>query len=179
MIVTSNIARLTDSYVTTTVEHNFGIPRLNTVGQVDSNLNVIEQVTVSIGSSVTFDYTYETTDMEGVKSSVTESRTESTSSQFFVSLNTSGISTFQAYDDLEEDTVLQWAFDADSEGQKAKHMDANETIVLTAKDKLLNPLNYKKGSPVTPWKKRADEASLNRRMITEPLKSVEEEKEES
>ena len=149
MIVTSN-----------TVEHNFGIPRLNTVGQVDSNLNVIEQVTVSIGSSVTFDYTYETTDMEGVKSSVTESRTESTSSQFFVSLNTSGISTFQAYDDLEEDTVLQWAFDADSEGQKAKHMDVNETIVLTAKDKLLNPLNYKKDSPVTPWRKRADEASL-------------------
>ncbi len=152
MIVTSN-----------TVEHNFGIPRLNTVGQVDSNLNVIEQVTVSIGSSVTFDYTYETTDMEGVKSSVTESRTESTSSQFFVSLNTSGISTFQAYDDLEEDTVLQWAFDADSEGQKAKHMDANETIVLTAKDKLLNPLNYKKDSPVTPWRKRADEASVNGR----------------
>ncbi len=150
MIVTSN-----------TVEHNFGIPRLNTIGQVDSNLNVIEQVTVSIGSSVTFDYTYETTDMEGVKSSVTESRTESTSSQFFVSLNTSGISTFQAYDDLEEDTVLQWAFDADSEGQKAKHMDANETIVLTAKDKFLNPLNYKKGSPVTPWRKRADEASVS------------------
>jgi len=152
MIVTSN-----------TVEHNFGIPSLNTIGQVDSNLNVIEQVTVSIGSSVTFDYTYETTDMEGVKSSVTESRTESTSSQFFVSLNTSGISTFQAYDDLEEDTVLQWAFDADSEGQKAKHMDANETIVLTAKDKLLNPLNYKKDSPVTPWRKRADEASVNGR----------------
>ena len=150
MIVTSN-----------TVEHNFGIPRLNTVGQVDSNLNVIEQVTVSIGSSVTFDYTYETTDMEGVKSSVTESRTESTSSHFFVSLNTSGISTFQAYDDLEEDTVLQWAFDADSEGQKAKHMAANETIVLTAKDKLLNPLNYKKDSPVTPWRKRADEASVS------------------
>ena len=151
MIVTSN-----------TVEHNFGIPRLNTVGQVDSNLNVIEQVTVSIGSSVTFDYTYETTDMEGVKSSVTESRTESTSSHFFVSLNTSGISTFQAYDDLEEDTVLQWAFDADSEGQKAKHMDANETIVLTAKDKFLNPLNYKKDSPVTPWRKRADEASVSK-----------------
>lgn len=150
MIVTSN-----------TVEHNFSIPHLNTVGQVDSNLDVIEQVTVSIGSSVTFDYTFETTDIEGVTSSVTESRTESTSSQIVVSLSTSGISTFQAYDDLEEDTVLQWAFDADTEGQKAKHMTANETIVLTAKDKLLNPLLYKKDSPVTPWQKRADEASAS------------------
>lgn len=150
MIVTSN-----------TVEHNFSIPNLTTVGQVDSNLDVIEQVTVSIGSSVTFDYTFETTDIEGVTSSVTESRTESTSSQIVVSLSTSGISTFQAYDDLEEDTVLQWAFDADTEGQKAKHMTANETIVLTAKDKLLNPLLYKKDSPVTPWQKRADEASAS------------------
>jgi hypothetical protein len=151
MIVTSN-----------TVEHNFSIPHLTTVGQVDSNLDVIEQVTVSIGSSVTFDYTFETTDFDtGVKSSVTESRTESTSSQIVVSLSTSGISTFQAYDDLEEDTVLQWAFDADTEGQKAKHMTANETIVLTAKDKLLNPLLYKKDSPVTPWQKRADEASAS------------------
>ena len=148
MIVTSN-----------TVEHNFSIPHLTTVGQVDSNLDVIEQVTVSIGSSVTFDHTYEATDIEGVTSSVTESRIESTTSQFSVSLSTSGISTFQAYDDLEEDTVLQWAFDADTEGQKAKHMAANETIVLTAKDKLLNPLLYKKDSPVTPWRKRADEAS--------------------
>lgn len=150
MIVTSN-----------TVEHNFSIPHLTTVGQVDSNLDVIEQVTVSIGSSVTFDYTFETTDIEGVTSSVTESRTESTSSQIVVSLSTSGISTFQAYDDLEEDTVLQWAFAADTEGQKAKHMTANETIVLTAKDKLLNPLLYKKDSPVTPWQKRADEASAS------------------
>jgi hypothetical protein len=150
MIVTSN-----------TVEHNFSIPSLTTVGQVDSNLDVIEQVTVSIGSSVTFDYTFETTDIDGVTSSVTESRTESTSSQIVVSLSTSGISTFQAYDDLEEDTVLQWAFDADTEGQKAKHMTANETIVLTAKDKLLNPLLYKKDSPVTPWQKRADEASAS------------------
>ena len=150
MIVTSN-----------TVEHNFSIPHLTTVGQVDSNLDVIEQVTVSIGSSVTFDYTFETTDIEGVTSSVTESRTESTSSQIFVSLSTSGISTFQAYDDLEEDTVLQWAFVADTEGQKAKHMAANETIVLTAKDKLLNPLLYKKDSPVTPWRRRADEASVS------------------
>lgn len=150
MIVTSN-----------TVEHNFSIPDLTTVGQVDSNLDVIEQVTVSIGSSVTFDYTFETTDIDGVTSSVTESRTESTSSQIVVSLSTSGISTFQAYDDLEEDTVLQWAFDADTEGQKAKHMTANETIVLTAKDKLLNPLLYKKDSPVTPWQKRADEASAS------------------
>jgi hypothetical protein len=42
--------------------------------------------------------------------------------------------------------------------QKQKHMDANEAIVLEAKDKVLNPLKYKKDSPVTPWQRRADEA---------------------
>ena len=141
MIVTSN-----------TVEHNFSIPALDTVGQVDSNLDVIEKVTVRIDSSVNFDYTYETTDIDtGVRSSVTESRTESKSSQIIVNLNTSDISSFQAFDSLEENTVLQWAFDADSEGQKAKHMAANEAIVLESKDKLLNPLKYKKDSPIPPW----------------------------
>jgi len=55
--------------------------------------------------------------------------------------------------------VVQWALDADPV-QKQKHMDANETIVLEEKDKVLNPLKYQKDSPVTPWRKRADQALI-------------------
>jgi len=153
MIVTSN-----------SVTHNFTIPSLQTVGQVDSNYDVIEQVTVQIHSSISYDHTY--TKMvyndigsEGVETTVTETKVAEKTSQIFVNLDTSNISSFLNFDDLEEDTVVQWALDADPV-QKQKHMDANETIVLEEKDKVLNPLKYKKNSPVTPWRKRADQALI-------------------
>ncbi len=38
-------------------------------------------------------------------------------------------------------------------------IQAQEAKVLEAKDKVLNPLKYYRDSPVTPWRKRADEAS--------------------
>ena len=151
MIVTSN-----------SVTHNFTIPSLQTVGQVDSNYDVIEQVTVRIHSSISYDHTYtklvyEEPGSEGVETTVTETKVAEKTSQIFVDLNTDSISSFQTFDDLEEDTVVQWALDTDPV-QKQKHMDANEAIVLEAKDKVLNPLKYKKDSPVTPWRRRADEA---------------------
>ena len=153
MIVTSN-----------SVTHNFTIPSLQTVGQVDSNYDVIEQVTVQIHSSISYDHTY--TKMvyndigsEGVETTVTETKVAEKTSQIFVNLDTSNISSFLNFDDLEEDTVVQWALDADPV-QKQKHMDANETIVLEEKDKVLNPLKYQKDSPVTPWRKRADQALI-------------------
>ena len=153
MIVTSN-----------SVTHNFTIPSLQTVGQVDSNYNVIEQVTVQIHSSISYDHTY--TKMvyndigsEGVETTVTETKVAEKTSQIFVNLDTSNISSFLNFDDLEEDTVVQWALDADPV-QKQKHMDANEAIVLEEKDKVLNPLKYQKDSPVTPWRKRADQALI-------------------
>ena len=153
MIVTSN-----------SVTHNFTIPSLQTVGQVDSNYDVIEQVTVQIHSSISYDHTY--TKMvyndigsEGVETTVTETKVAEKTSQIFVNLDTSNISSFLNFDDLEEDTVVQWALDADPV-QKQKHMDANEAIVLEEKDKVLNPLKYQKDSPVTPWRKRADQALI-------------------
>jgi hypothetical protein len=153
MIVTSN-----------SVTHNFTIPSLQTVGQVDSNYDVIEQVTVQIHSSISYDHTY--TKMvyndigsEGVETTVTETKVAEKTSQIFVNLDTSNISSFSNFDDLEEDTVVQWALDADPV-QKQKHMDANEAIVLEEKDKVLNPLKYQKDSPVTPWRKRADQALI-------------------
>ena len=146
MIVTSN-----------SVTHNFTIPSLLTVGQVDSNYDVIEQVTVYINSSTTFDHTFDTTDIDGNTTSVTESKTVDESSYYTVNLNTSNIPSFQAYNDLEEDTVLQWAFDVDPD-RKTSLQNTNETNVLEAKDKVLNPLKYKKDTPSTPWARRAREA---------------------
>lgn len=157
MIVTSN-----------TVEHNFSIPNLTTVGQVDLNLDVIEQVTILIESSTTFDHTYTTVVYDninnpgssGITTIVTESKTVDKSCQYNVSLATAGITTFSAFDDLTEDEVLQWAFAADA-STKATNQSANETSVLEKKDRILNPLLYKKDSPVTPWQRRADEASVS------------------
>ena len=153
MIVTSN-----------TVEHNFSIPNLTTVGQVDSNLDVIEQVTIYINSSTTFDHTFSTVVYDdpgaGITTTVTESKTVDEFCHYDVSLATSGITTFSAFDDLTEDEVLQWAFTADA-STKETNQSANETSVLEKKDRILNPLLYKHDSPVTPWRRRADEASVS------------------
>lgn len=42
------------------VTHLYSIPNLQTVGQVDSHLDVVERATIYINSSTTFDYTFET-----------------------------------------------------------------------------------------------------------------------
>ena len=65
---------------------------------------------------------------------------------------------FTAFDDLEEDDVLEWAFATDAD-TKARVQAEQEAKVLEAKDKVLNPIKYYRGDPVTPWKRIADEAS--------------------
>jgi len=151
MIVTSN-----------SVTHEYTIPDLTTVGQVDSNLNVIESVTVYLNSSTTFDHTFDRTTSEPGEESVTETVTESKTVEEFVSyrvsLETSGISNFSSFDDLTEEEVLQWVFDSHPT-TKVNHQNQNEASVLEKKDRVLNPLKYKKDSPVTPWRRREDEAS--------------------
>ena len=146
MIITSN-----------SVTHNYTIPRIVTVGQVDSNLNVVESVTVYVNSSTTFDHTYDTVDMQDNAITVTESKTVTEFTKYDVSLDTAGISTFVAYNDLEEDTVLGWAFDKEPT-IKASVQSSNETSVLEQKDKVLNPLKYYRNptSP-PPWQVRAEE----------------------
>jgi hypothetical protein len=115
-------------------------------------------------SSTTFDHTYETTvyDMDsssGIATTITESKTLTEFTYYDVELNTVGIasSSFTAFDDLEEDQVLQWCFDAHEDTLQIRQ--AQEAKVLEAKDKVLNPLKYYRDSPVTPWRRRADEAS--------------------
>ena len=155
MIVTSN-----------SVEHNYTIPSVTVVGDVDGFENVAERVQVYLTSSTTFDHTYETTiydepGMVGVTTTVTESKTVEEFTQYSVDLSTSGLAaeSFTAWDDLEEDQVLQWAFAADSDS--IPHRERMEAKVLEKKDKVLNPKKYQRDTPVTPWRRRADEASIN------------------
>lgn len=140
------------------VTHLYSIPNLQTVGQADSHLDVVERVTIYINSSTTFDYRYTTKDDDGKTQTITESRTTEAFSSYDVDLSTDSISDFRNYDDLTEELVLNWAFTAQPDA-KTNHQNKNEAEVLEKKDILLNPLKYKHDSPVTPWRKKADEAN--------------------
>ena len=154
MIVTSN-----------SVQHEYTIPQLHIIGEVDGLENVAYKAQIYLHSSTTFDHTYETTlyDMEspvGIVTTVTESKTITEFTHYEVNLSTEGLDpdAFTAFDDLEEDDVLEWAFATDAD-TKARIQAEQEAKVLEAKDKVLNPRKYYRGDPVTPWKRRADEAS--------------------
>ena len=154
MIITSN-----------TVEHNYTIPQLRIIGEVDGLENVAYQAQIYLHSSVTFDHTYETTlysepGSVGIATTVTEEKTLTEFTVFDVDLSTVGLAStsFTAFDDLEEDQVLEWCFD--EEPTLVANIQAEqEAKVLEAKDKVLNPKKYYKDTPVTPWRRRADEAA--------------------
>ena len=155
MIITSN-----------TVEHNYTIPQLRIIGEVDGLENVAYQAQIYLHSSVTFDHTYETTlysepGSVGVTTTVTEEKTLTEFTVFDVNLSTVGLAStsFTAFDDLEEDQVLEWCFD--EEPTLVANIQAEqEAKALEAKDKVLNPKKYYKDTPVTPWRRRADEAAV-------------------
>ena len=154
MIITSN-----------SVTHLYTIPNLSIIGEVDGLEKVAYQATIYLHSSTTFDHTYETTiySMEsstGITTTITESKTVTEFTYYNVDFNTDGIesSTFTAWEDLEEDQVLQWCFDAYEDTLKIR--EEQEVKVLEAKDKILNPLKYYRDSPPTPWRIRADQAAV-------------------
>ena len=155
MIITSN-----------TVEHNYTIPQLRIIGEVDGLENVAYQAQIYLHSSVTFDHTYETTlysepGSVGVTTTVTEEKTLTEFTVFDVDLDTVGLAStsFTAFDDLEEDQVLEWCFD--EEPTLIANIQAEqEAKALEAKDKVLNPKKYYRDTPVTPWRRRADEAAV-------------------
>jgi hypothetical protein len=154
MIITSN-----------SVSHLYTIPNLSIIGEVDGLQKVAYQATIYLHSSTTFDHTYETTiyNMEsstGITTTITESKTVTEFTYYNVDFNTDGIesSTFTAWEDLEEDQVLQWCFDAYEDTLKIR--EEQEAKVLEAKDKILNPLKYYRDSPPTPWRIRADQAAV-------------------
>jgi hypothetical protein len=157
MIVTSN-----------SVQHEYTIPNLSIIGEVDGLENVAYKAQIYLHSSTTFDHTYETTiydgpGMVGIVTTVTESKTITEFTYYDVDLSTEGLDpdAFTAFDDLEEDDVLGWCFTAASE-LKTKVQNEQEAKVLEAKDKVLNPRRYYKDTPVTPWRRRADEEAAAR-----------------
>lgn len=151
MIITSN-----------SVSRQYTIPNLSIIGEVDGLENVAYKAQIYLHSSVTFDHTYETTISEpaavGIITTFTEEKTLTEFTLFDVNLNTVGLSStsFTAFDDLEEDQVLEWCFDAEPT-LVANIQAEQEAKVLEAKDKVLNPKKYYRDNPVTPWRKRADE----------------------
>ena len=110
------------------VTHLYSIPHLQTVGQVDSHLDVVEKVTIYIHSSTTFDYRYTTVDGDGKTQTITESRTTEAFVQYDVNLSTDSISDFRKYDDLTEELVLNWAFAAQPDA-KTNNQNKNEAEV--------------------------------------------------
>lgn len=154
MIVTSN-----------SVQHEYTIPQLHIIGEVDGLENVAYKAQIYLHSSTTFDHTYETTlysepGSVGIATTVTEEKTLTEFTVFDVDLDTVGLAStsFTAFDDLEEDQVLEWCFD--EEPTLIANIQAEqEAKALEAKDKVLNPKKYYRDTPVTPWRRRADEAA--------------------
>ena len=153
MIITSN-----------SVNHEYTIPNLSIIGEVDGLENVAYKATLYLHSSTTFDHTYETTvynqeSLAGITTTVTEEKTVTEFTYYDVDLNTVGLTAegFTAFDDLEEDQVLQWCFDTETEFISGVQND-QEQKVLEGKDKVLNPRKYYRDTPVTPWRKKADQA---------------------
>jgi hypothetical protein len=154
MIITSN-----------SVEHNYTIPNLSIIGEIDGLQKVAYQAQIYLHSLTTFDHTYETTiydvdSLIGITTTVTESKTVTEFTYYNVDFDTDSIdsSSFTSWEDLEEDQVLQWCFNADENTLQTR--ESMELKVLEAKDKILNPLKYYRDSPPTPWRIREDQASV-------------------
>lgn len=148
------------------ITHDYTIPNLSIIGEVNGLENVAYKAQIYLHSSTTFDHSYETTIYEmqssvGITTTVTEEKTVTEFTYYDVELNTADISSdsFTVFDNLEEDQVLQWCFDADENTLQTR--EGMEARVLEAKDRILNPLKYYRDSPVTPWRRRVDEASVN------------------
>ena len=134
MIVTSN-----------TVTHNIHSSSLKTIGQVNSHLDVVEGVIVTINSQIEFTHTESGGPGIGT-TTVQEIRTASTN--FLVDVNTVGIATtsFVGFSSLTEDTVLGWA----STYITPKRNEL-ESRLLTIKDGYINPKKYQHITVVPPW----------------------------
>lgn len=147
MIITSN-----------TITHTYSIPKLSLVGEVDGFEKVAYKAEVILSSSFECDHTFfETVDyFTGLSTAVTEKRVKSVDVEYTVDLSTVGIATtsFTAWDDLEEDQVIQWTFDADPDLTSTTRSD-NENKALIEKDKANNPKKYFYDTPPTPWSVRA------------------------
>ena len=91
----------------------------------------------------------------GIATTVREDKSISCFSHFNVSFQTSQIEDFTLWDDLTEEQVIGWI---PQDSLLAKQQEHQATLEVEM-DKVLDPLKYYRDSPVTPWRRRADEAS--------------------
>ena len=91
----------------------------------------------------------------GIATTVREDKSISCFSHFNVSFQTYQIEEFTLWDDLTEEQVIGW-IPQDSLLTKQQEHQATLEVEM---DKVLDPLKYYRDSPVTPWRRRADEAS--------------------
>ncbi len=145
MIVTSN-----------SVTHNITIKALTKIGQVDSNLDVVNAAVVRVASTLGFDETFDNQTITGFGTDGTpimgigvtiKNILEEKISQETISFNTSGITGFVGFSSLTEDKVLSWI----PSNTIAGIQTANETILLERKDRVLNPLKYDVSPAELPW----------------------------
>jgi len=155
MIITSN-----------SVNHEYSIPNLSIIGEVDGLSKVAYKAQIYLTSSATFPHTFETTiynepGFTGITTTVTENKTVSHFTYYDVDLSTENINpeSFTSWKDLEENQVLEWCFNIHESTLQIR--ESNEAIVLEEKDKVLNPLKYYRDTPPTPWRIRADQESLS------------------
>ena len=145
MIVTSN-----------SVTHNITIKALSKIGQVDSNLDVINTAVVSVASTIGFSQTFNNQTITGITTdgtpimgvgTTTIDTLEQKETQETISFNTSNISEFVAFSSLTEDKVISWI----PSNTLAGIQTVNETVLLERKDKVLNPLKYDISPAELPW----------------------------
>ena len=145
MIVTSN-----------SVTHNITIKELSKIGQVDSNIDVINTAVVSVASTIGFTQTFKNQTITGISTdgtpimgvgTTTIDTLEQKETQETISFNTSNISEFVAFSSLTEDKVISWI----PSNTLAGIQTANETVLLERKDKVLNPLKYDISPAELPW----------------------------
>lgn len=91
----------------------------------------------------------------GIATTVREDKSISCFSHFNVSFQTSQIEDFTLWDDLTEEQVIGWI---PQDFLLTKQQEHQATLEVEM-DKVLDPLKYYRDSPVTPWRRRADEAS--------------------
>ena len=139
MIVTSN-----------SVTHTINVTSLTKIGQVDSNIDVVNSAFVTIGSTIGYAHTFTKNVGYGdsiTSVSITSYESQAKNSDIRVNFNTTGISTFTAFGSLTEDAVINWIPSSTLDNVKKEHED----FLNDAQDKRYFPLKSIEGPADLPW----------------------------
>lgn len=134
MITTSN-----------SLTHEYKVSKLHYIGKVEDNFNVVCNVSINVTSKHLFDY--------NCGNGFIKIKTCTAIQDYDVTLSTENLSSFVAFDDLTEDQVLNWVFEADPAAKNTIESE-NEAEVYYQKNTILDPLIYCKHSIVQdqlPW----------------------------